>query len=122
METRTCKYCGETHPLEQYEVTNVVKGVTYRRRRCHKCYMACKNERRKKIVEWYREHKKTLQCEDCGYDDFRSLEFHHHNGRKEFNVGDMARRGFSIKRIEKEIAKCQVLCANCHRIRHWEDW
>jgi len=29
--------------------------------------------------------------------------------------------GYSLKRIALEIAKCIVLCANCHRIVHWDE-
>ena len=36
-----------------------------------------------------------------------------------FNIGDAARLGTSLDRIEKEMQKCIVLCANCHLIRHY---
>jgi len=36
-----------------------------------------------------------------------------------FNVADAVRDGISLDRIEKEIEKCIVLCANCHAIRHY---
>jgi hypothetical protein len=38
---------------------------------------------------------------------------------KEFNIGDAAKNGFSRERILSEITKCTTLCANCHRILHW---
>ena len=36
---------------------------------------------------------------------------------KKYNVSRMVHDGFSCKAIKKEIEKCQVVCANCHRIR-----
>ncbi len=43
------------------------------------------------------------------------LEFDHVRGEKIRALADMAWRGFGIERIEAEIAKCEVRCANCHR-------
>ena len=56
-------------------------------------------------------------CVDCGYRDHaEALEFDHLPGYvKRMNVSEMTR--FSRKTIEAEIAKCEVVCANCHRVR-----
>ena len=66
-----------------------------------------------------REFIKTLKlnCKNCGESDQACLDFHHRNPKeKDFNVS----RGleFSRKTILKEIAKCDVLCSNCHRKLH----
>ena len=53
-------------------------------------------------------------CERCGETDPRVLEFHH-VGEKDAEITRLISGGWSIKRIQKEIDKCQVLCANCHR-------
>ena len=53
-------------------------------------------------------------CEQCGEADPRVLEFHH-IGDKDSDITRLVSGGWSIKRIQKEIDKCQVLCANCHR-------
>jgi hypothetical protein len=37
---------------------------------------------------------------------------------KSFNIGDMARRPSSKKRIIDEMKKCDVLCVNCHAKLH----
>jgi len=43
------------------------------------------------------------------------MDFHHVDGEKSMTLGEVG--GASLKRIHAEIAKCIVLCANCHRIR-----
>jgi 5-methylcytosine-specific restriction endonuclease McrA len=57
------------------------------------------------------------RCEDCGYGGSASLlEFHHRDpARKEFAV---SRGSVSRERMLREAAKCDLLCANCHRRRH----
>src|SRR5205807_7072951 len=55
-------------------------------------------------------------CVDCGERDPVVLDFHHLHG-KTFNIN----RAYqcSIKRILEELAKCVLLCANCHRRREY---
>lgn len=57
-------------------------------------------------------------CADCGYNKHpAALEFDHRPGEtKLFNIGEkMGTR--SRKALWEEIAKCDVVCANCHAIR-----
>ena len=58
---------------------------------------------------------KGAKCEICGYDRcMDALEFHHlYESDKEFGLSekDYAR---AWKRVEKELGKCVLLCANCH--------
>lgn len=42
-----------------------------------------------------------------------------HLGDKFKNVSAMIQEGFGIKKILAEAAKCEVVCANCHRLRTW---
>jgi len=59
-------------------------------------------------------------CSQCGESDPVVLEFHHVEGKgKEVSV--MVAGGYPIETIQKEIDKCDVLCANCHRKRTSED-
>lgn len=74
--------------------------------------------RKQRIKEDYIEWKKTLKCSQCGYDDYRALQFHHLND-KEHNISDMIRRGINLDAIKDEAKKCEVLCANCHQIKHY---
>lgn len=55
-------------------------------------------------------------CVDCGQDDIRCLEFDHRDaGEKLADVATLLRSRVAWSRIEAEIAKCDVRCANCHR-------
>ncbi len=118
---KTCPYCGILQPDENFEIAVVSNGKQYRRRKCKACKRQTRVHRQTKIREWLEGYKATLHCETCGCSDYRVLEFHHSgpNG-KDFNIGDMVQMGLSVERIKKEISKCQVLCANCHRIEHYK--
>jgi len=71
------------------------------------------NRRRKQQAVEY----KGGCCEVCGYSKcLGALEFHHRNpNQKDFRVSN---RKFSWKRVWRELAKCSLLCANCHREEH----
>lgn len=57
-------------------------------------------------------------CADCGYDKHAvALDFDHVRGNKSINISVTPARGWSWDRIESEIALCDVVCANCHRVR-----
>lgn len=61
---------------------------------------------------------KNVPCADCGQ-RFPpvAMDFHHLDGSKEFGIGK--RKSNSVARLQAEIAKCVVLCAVCHRLRHY---
>jgi hypothetical protein len=63
-----------------------------------------------------REIKEASGCVDCGESNHIVLDFDHIKNKK-YNISRMIHDGFSWAAIKKEIAKCEVVCANCHRIR-----
>ena len=76
-----------------------------------------KNRENRKRNKGYIAFIKTLHsCVDCGEDNSLVLEFDHVTGEKKSNVSDMGNQSYSIKTIQKEIEKCEIRCANCHRI------
>lgn len=76
------------------------------------------SERRKKLREMAREYKGG-KCVICGYKKYSgALDFHHLNPtKKDFGLST---RGLtrSWEKIKKEIDKCVLVCANCHRELH----
>jgi hypothetical protein len=76
-------------------------------------------ERREKLREWLTELKSTLQCKECGENRIPCLDFHHRNPKeKEISIPFAIHSGWAIKKIQEEIDKCDILCANCHRWYH----
>lgn len=83
---------------------------------------ATKKRVRSERRDWFQELKKTFKCKQCGIADHRVLDLHHIDpSQKTMEVSNMSQRGHSKKSIMAEIEKCKVLCANCHRIEHWEE-
>lgn len=69
---------------------------------------------RQKALEYLECHP----CVDCGEKNPIVLDFDHVRGKKLFNVGRAISGSHrSWKAIMSEIEKCDVRCANCHRIR-----
>lgn len=64
------------------------------------------------------EIKLILGCTKCGYAQHpRALDFHHRDrNNKSFEVSTAVGQCFGLIKFLKEISKCDVLCANCHRI------
>jgi hypothetical protein len=60
--------------------------------------------------------KLEMGCMDCGYaENPVALDFDHVKGVKLLNIGMNRHRDINL--ILEEIDKCEVVCANCHRIR-----
>lgn len=65
---------------------------------------------------------KQKPCMDCGF-PFPPyvMDFDHRGGEeKEAGIARMVWSTVSWARIEAEIAKCDLVCANCHRIRTYK--
>ncbi len=69
------------------------------------------------ISAWYAELK-SQPCTDCGQ-CFPPccMDFDHVIGSKTDNISRMIQQQYSLERVKEEIAKCELVCANCHRIR-----
>ncbi len=74
---------------------------------------------KKRISKFVLDYKINGKCYDCGLrgvDYPEVLEFDHLRD-KEFNVSEYSYTTSSINKVKKEISKCDLVCANCHRIR-----
>lgn len=100
-----CKPCSKSRS-KQYYSKNPVK---------HKLKV---KERRKQLVVDNRKLMldllKEAKCKDCGNTDFRVFEFDHLRDKKS-NISEMLT--FPWPSILEEIQKCEIVCANCHKLR-----
>lgn len=71
------------------------------------------------IKSWAIEYKGE-KCEICGYNRCKeALDFHHLiPEEKEFKISDRNLPTSDWPRIKKELDKCILVCANCHREIH----
>lgn len=70
----------------------------------------------RKTVKEFLAELKRVSCADCGVAYISPvMEFDHVRGTKSFNLSKAGRYGWA--KINEEVAKCDVVCANCHRIR-----
>lgn len=73
----------------------------------------------------YQKRDKWIQafktkCKFCDESRFYCLDFHHRDsGEKIAAIGQV--RHWSQAKLLAEIAKCDVVCANCHRAHHWAE-
>ena len=77
-------------------------------------------EYRKEILRRVNEYKVSQGCCMCGSRDAVVLQFHHtQEQKKDFTIASAVNKCMSWEEIEREIAKCIVVCANDHlRIHH----
>ncbi len=100
-----CKVCQALATKKHYERT---KDVYFNRKKEHEHI----------IRDYLIEVKKNNPCE-CGIDNPVVLQFHHINPKeKEINPSKMCKQGWGLDRVQKELDKCKVMCANCHIILH----
>lgn len=125
-----CKNCGRCKKLKSlFEFSRRGNGYQSWCRDCYKDYdkkryqkpkekrrLLHKNrEIRQRNRDFIKDFLSKHPCVDCNETDPIVLEFDHVVGTKEFAIADGVKKMYSLKRIKKEISKCEVRCANCHR-------
>lgn len=130
---RRCRICAEEKPLSgfpfrslrrqtrqwiclacQREYTN---GWYARNRETHAINVRTRERaERAKAIALARAYLEAHPCVDCGEVDSRVLEFDHLRDKRA-EISRLVRTGRPWGVIQREIDKCEVRCANCHRRR-----
>lgn len=89
-------------------------------RRWYKRHRQEQIERTRNNRSRYRKQYLALKdkpCTDCGQRfPHYVMDFDHARGTKEFSISNKG-RDLSLEALTREISKCDLVCANCHRIR-----
>jgi hypothetical protein len=85
---------------------------------CRRRYKAEAKARAKQHVA---DYLATRLCVDCGESNPIVLDFDHRNPTEKYrSISQIIAHALGIKVLIKEIEKCDIRCANCHRIRHYK--
>lgn len=133
---KLCTRCGENKPISEFgKNSSRADGLQVHCKSCrkitnHDYYTRSSDEQNPKRAAWKEVRTaenseylmKYLQdhpCVDCGTTDLRVLEFDHVRGTKFKNISSM-RYWATLQAVKDEVDKCDVRCANCHRIVTYE--
>lgn len=127
MESKICPKCQEDKPLTEFHRNS--KKPDGRQSWCKVCNTASivksykanpkvfkdrSAANKAKIQHKMFEYLNTHPCIDCGESDPIVLEFDHLEDKK-YTISHMVSNSLGWNSIIKEMSKCVVRCANCHR-------
>lgn len=136
MDTKLCKRCEKTKKVEEFSLSSRSKDK--RQTYCKECsnelgkenyhankarYFNNAKSRDKAMRDWI-DQQKSVPCADCGgvFDPI-CMDFDHlPEYAKVMDISMMRRRRMAWDKIKAEIVKCEVVCANCHRLRSKSRW
>jgi len=129
MTNKKCGKCNKIKDIEEFSIRNRGKKKI-RHRWCKQCVKIYDHQRwengtkklfndkfKRKTIDKLYKYLQNKACADCGETNILTLEFDHVRGTKRNNISNMIILGASWKTILIEIDKCDIVCANCHRIR-----
>lgn len=131
MKLKKCFKCKQSKNELEFNWKNREKGLKNSLCKiCHSEYRKWhyKNNKEKyinKAKRWNKEQTVILRnfiishllkhhCVDCGESSLSVLDFDHIKDKR-FGISSMIRNCHSLNSVKKEINKCEVRCANCHR-------
>ena len=104
------------------KIENEIKKCVLLCRNCHGEFHCINSTRLNEAKSKFLEIRGQNKCSMCGYSGKNngSLDFHHRNGEeKDFAIGNAFRFVTDMMpKVIDEINKCDVICKNCHNIRH----
>jgi acetylornithine/succinyldiaminopimelate/putrescine aminotransferase len=133
---KKCSKCKKEKELSDYFWRDKSKNKLHSQ--CKDCYKACRHsqehykkykeqyikrskarqkrigtENKKHLIEYFKNHP----CIECGESNPVVLEFDHRDRKQKWKEVSTMLRDYTWEQILKEIDKCDVLCANHHKIR-----
>jgi hypothetical protein len=129
---KRCGHCGADKPIEEFHRRGSVQqnwckpcrceydAAYWRRTRAER--LRQRKLRRQERAAWYRGLKEEKPCADCGVSyHHTAMHWDHLPGvDKTREVSNLLRKGLRRRTILEEIAKCELVCANCHAVRTFD--
>ena len=126
--TQRCALCGDNRPLDAFH-----RMGNGRQRYCKPCRrewdaaywqrrrdfrISQQRDRRRELREWVSGIKSSTPCSDCDrFFHFAAMTYDHLPGQeKRGDISNLIAGGYKSVLVT-EMAKCEVVCANCHAIR-----
>lgn len=115
---QNCSICGD----------ELLESNSYKRKNRKDKFAYCKKCASKQAIEKSRQLKleciayKGGKCQNCGYNKYAgALDFHHRDpSQKDFAICKRLRVAKLNETLKRELDKCDILCANCHREVHFD--
>jgi len=113
------KQCRESHWVENNREKHNRNVREYRARRYASEGQWHNNSPKAVAAKAWMNEIKSKPCRDCGgIFEVCCMDFDHREGtKKTYNIGSMFAHHYSAELIQIELDKCDLVCANCHRIR-----
>lgn len=111
--------------LKEIEKCELVCACCHRIRTYNRNPIKNTNSNKFEIYQKVVELKQNPCLDCCEMFDSVAMDFDHVKSDKKFTISQMSspskkHRNFTWDEIEAEINKCELVCANCHRIRTWK--
>lgn len=119
---RTCKICESARKAAAFATDP--EGNRERGRIHMQEWRAANREQDRRNWTELRSQKKAyvnaqkVACIKCGETDPHCLDFHHRDPSQKITEVSLAIARWSLKRIQQEMDKCDLICSNCHRKLH----
>ncbi len=113
-ESPECRLCRTQSEVSRYGSSAPRRNREYYLAKARKQRASALSRSWEFVLRYLQGHP----CIDCQESDPRVLEFDHRDpATKRAPVSVLVAEGYGLDAIAQEIAKCDVRCANCHRIR-----
>ena len=130
---KRCGACGLVKSLHEFHLWSRRDGRQTWCKECRKAYdreyharhrehrRQQVKDRRRRLIDWHNRLKSETPCTDCGgrFHPAAMAWDHLPGTTKVADVSTLINGGCSIL-ARREIAKCELVCANCHAVRSVE--
>lgn len=120
---RVCRECDRMRLQRKrenpdFKANEAAKTARWRKNQGAAYLQNVRSQRREK-KEWLDSLK--VKCSRCPETHIACLEFHHRDPTKKDFLLSLGVAKYSVKRLQEEADKCDIICSNCHRKLHWDE-